>query len=126
MTYENYSEIIFCKITNFTRNSLKRGFLSRRFFLHSINLNGAVCSNALFWNTSVLTISLSFRRILHVKVLEHLVSSNTSVGCAKSWAFFWPKILAISLLKVGQARKVASRDLHTGATLTLYRRPDFL
>ena len=43
-----------------------------------LNLNGAVCSNTLFSNTSALTSSLLFRGNSTYKVLEHLVWSNTS------------------------------------------------
>ena len=43
-------------------------------FLH---VNGVVCSNTLFLNTSALTSSLLFGQILRAKVLKHLVWSNT-------------------------------------------------
>ena len=46
--------------------------------LHFINLNGAVCSNTLFSNTSALTSCLLFRGNSTCKILEHLVWSNTS------------------------------------------------
>ena len=46
--------------------------------LHLLHLNGVVCSNTLFSNTSVCTNNLSFRAILHSKVLEYLIWSNTS------------------------------------------------
>ena len=44
----------------------------------SYNLNGAVCSNTLFSNTSALTSSLLFWGNSTCKILEHLVCSNTS------------------------------------------------
>ena len=43
-----------------------------------LNLNGGVCSNTLFSNTSALTSSLLFRGNPTCKILEHLVWSNTS------------------------------------------------
>ena len=43
-----------------------------------LNLNGVVCSNTLFSNTSALTSSLLFRGNSTCKILEHLVWSNTS------------------------------------------------
>ena len=46
--------------------------------LHFLNLNGAVCSNTLFSNTSALTSSLLFRGNSTCNILEHLVWSNTS------------------------------------------------
>ena len=46
--------------------------------LHFLNLNGVVCSNTLFSNTSALTSSLLFRGNSTCKILEHLVLSNTS------------------------------------------------
>ena len=46
--------------------------------LHFLNLNGAVCSNTLFSNTSALTSSLLFWGNSTCKILEHLVCSNTS------------------------------------------------
>ena len=46
--------------------------------LHFIDLNGVVCSNTLFSNTSALTSSLLFRGNSTCKILEHLVWSNTS------------------------------------------------
>ena len=46
--------------------------------LHFLNLNGVVCSNTLFSNTSALTSSLLFRGNSTGKILEHLVWSNTS------------------------------------------------
>ena len=46
--------------------------------LHFLHFNGAVCSNALFSNTSALTSSLLFRGNSTRKILEHLVCSNTS------------------------------------------------
>ena len=46
--------------------------------LHFVNLNGVVCSNTLFSNTSALTSSLSFWGNSTCKILEHLVCSNTS------------------------------------------------
>ena len=46
--------------------------------LHFLNLNGVVCSNTLFSNTSALTSSLLFRGNSTCKILEHLVWSNTS------------------------------------------------
>ena len=46
--------------------------------LHFLNLNGVVCSNTLFSNTSALTSSLLFGVNSTCKILEHLVCSNTS------------------------------------------------
>ena len=46
--------------------------------LHFLNLNGVVCSNTLFSNTSALTSSLLFWGNSTCKILEHLVCSNTS------------------------------------------------
>ena len=46
--------------------------------LHFLSLNGVVCSNTLFSNTSALTSSLLFRGNSTCKILEHLVWSNTS------------------------------------------------
>ena len=46
--------------------------------LHFLNLNGVVCSNTLFSNTSALTSSLLFWGNSTRKILEHLVCSNTS------------------------------------------------
>ena len=46
--------------------------------LHFLNLNGVVCSNTLFSNTSALTSSLLFWGNSTCNVLEHLVWSNTS------------------------------------------------
>ena len=46
--------------------------------LHFLNLNGVVCSNTLFSNTSALSSSLLFRGNSTGKILEHLVWSNTS------------------------------------------------
>ena len=43
-----------------------------------LDLNGVVCSNTLFSNTSALTSSLLFRGNSTCKILEHLVWSNTS------------------------------------------------
>ena len=43
-----------------------------------LNLNGVVCSNTLFSNTSALTSSLLFWGNSTGKILEHLVWSNTS------------------------------------------------
>ena len=46
--------------------------------LHFLNLNGVVCSNTLFSNTSALPSSLLFWGNSTCKILEHLVCSNTS------------------------------------------------
>ena len=46
--------------------------------LHFLNLNGVVCSNTLFSNTSALTSSQLFKGNSTCKILEHLVWSNTS------------------------------------------------
>ena len=45
---------------------------------HFVLLNGAVCSNILFSNTSALTSSLLFWGNSTCRILEHLVCSNTS------------------------------------------------
>ena len=51
---------------------------SRKMSPSFLNLNGAVCSNTLFSNTSALTSSLLFRGNSTYKILAHLVWSNTS------------------------------------------------
>ena len=46
--------------------------------LNFLNLNGVICSNTLFSNTSALTSSLLFWGNSTCEILEHLVFSNTS------------------------------------------------
>ena len=79
-TNRNYRcTVEFPRIENFRRpHSSYQTVVQGKCPLNFLNLNGIVCSNTLFSNTSALTSSLLFRGNSTCKILEHLVWSNTS------------------------------------------------